>query len=330
MNQISCPNCQAINREEANYCARCGQRLNGARNEIDETPTQPYSAPPLESFDSDAMQTTPTRPSLALHVGQRTDTGRVRQSNEDSLLVLDLTWNNISIGRPAGLFVVADGMGGHEGGEIASGLLVKAIAQLAIGEWLPRLVEDGAEPNDHGEWLSGAIQSGNERIYEWSRQAGVEMGTTVVAALIIGNRGHIAHVGDSRAYRINDQGMERLTVDHSLVESLVVANRLSPEKAREHPQVNVIYRTIGDQRQVAVDINPVHLVQGDTLLLCSDGLTGMLTDKTIFQLVIGATHPQAACDALVEAANQAGGDDNVTVVVITLQSLSAAGGAPPA
>jgi protein phosphatase len=156
------------------------------------------------------------------------------------------------------------------------------------------------------------------------------MGTTVVAALIIGNRGHIAHVGDSRAYRINTQGMERLTVDHSLVESLVVANRLSPEKAREHPQVNVIYRTIGDQHQVAVDINPVYLDQGDTLLLCSDGLTGMLTDETIFQLVSGAAHPQAACDALVEAANQAGGDDNITVIVITLQSLSAAAGAQSA
>ncbi len=329
MNQTRCPYCQAINREGANFCTRCGQKLNGARLEIDETPTLPYAAPPQESPSLDTQPTVSAPPSLALHVGQRTDTGRVRQSNEDSLLVLDLTWSNVSIGRPAGLFVVADGMGGHEGGEIASGMLVKAIARLAMVEWLPRLVGEGAESNDHGEWLSGAIQGGNERIYEWARRADIEMGTTVVAALITGNRGHIAHVGDSRAYRINAHGVERLTVDHSLVESLVVANQLSREQAREHPQVNVIYRTIGDQHQVAVDINPVRLDPGDSLLLCSDGLTGALTDETIFQMVSGATHPQAACDALIEAANQSGGDDNITVIIITLQSLSPAADAPP-
>lgn len=327
MNQIRCPNCQAINREAANFCTRCGQKLNGARHEIDETPTQPYRAQSQESPDSDTLHSIPAQPSLVLHVGQRTDTGRVRQSNEDSLLVLDLTWSNIAISRPAGLFVVADGMGGHEGGEIASGMMVKAIARLAIEEWLPRLMEEGAEPNDHGEWLSGAIQGSNARIYEWARRAGIEMGTTVVAALITGDRGHIAHVGDSRAYRINAQGVERLTVDHSLVENLVVTNQLSREQAREHPQVNVIYRTIGDQYEVAVDINPVRLDPGDSLLLCSDGLTGALADETILQLVRSASHPQEACDRLIEAANQSGGDDNITAIVITLQSLYPAAGA---
>lgn len=237
------------------------------------------------------------------------------------MLALELAWNNVSVGRAAGLFVVADGMGGHEGGEIASGMLVKTIARLAVNEWLCRIAE-GDETDDHGEWLSGVIQSSNEHIYDWARRAGVEMGTTVVAALLTGNRGHIAHVGDSRAYRINAQGMERLTVDHSLVESLVVANQISREKAREHPKVNVIYRTIGDQQQVAVDINPISLSEGDSILLCSDGLTGMLTDEAIFELVHPAASPQAACDMLVEAANKAGGDDNITVVLIKLESLS--------
>jgi protein phosphatase len=229
-------------------------------------------------------------------------------------------WSNVSVGRPAGLFIVADGMGGHEGGEIASGMLVKAIARLAVAEWLPRLAE-GEEQNDHGEWLSGAVQSANEHIYEWARQAGLEMGTTVVVALLIGDRGHIAHVGDSRAYRINPAGLERLTIDHSLVESLVVANQISREEARDHPQVNVIYRTIGDKQQVEIDVSPVRLTRGDSLLLCSDGLTGMLTDESIHQIVSAAASPQAACDALVDAANKAGGEDNITVMIIKLETL---------
>jgi protein phosphatase len=262
----------------------------------------------------------PLRPSYDLHVGRRTDVGRVRQSNEDSLLALELVWSNTSVGRPAGLFVVADGMGGHEGGEIASGMLVQAIARLAVAEWLPRLAEGEAQ-DDHGEWLAGAIQSANERIYDWARQAGLEMGTTIVAALLTGDRGHIAHVGDSRAYRINGAGPERLTIDHSLVESLVVANQISREEARDHPQVNVIYRTIGDKEQVEIDVSPVRLARGDALLLCSDGLTGMLTDESIHQIVSAAASPQAACDALIDAANKAGGEDNITVMIIKLESL---------
>jgi protein phosphatase len=290
---------------------------------IDEAPTLPRIAPAEASNSPDELQTMPLRVSYDLHVGRRTDVGRTRTSNEDSLLALELAWSNMSIGRPAGLFVVADGMGGHEGGEIASGMLVRAIARLAVDEWLPRLMES-EEQDDHGEWLSGAIQSGNERVYEWAKGAGLEMGTTVVAALLVGDRGHIAHVGDSRAYRINAAGLERLTIDHSLVESLVVANQISREEAREHPQVNVIYRTIGDRQQVAIDVNPARLARGDSLLLCSDGLTSMLTDEVIHQIATSAASPQTACDALVEAANRAGGEDNISVIIIKLESLPVA------
>ena len=122
--------------------------------------------------------------SLDLRVGRRTDVGQLRELNEDSLLTLDLVWSNKSISRPVGLFVVADGMGGHEGGEIASGLLVRAVAQHATSELLPRTTAAGGEPMDYGAWLTAAIQAGNVEVFERSQTAGNDMGTTVVAALV--------------------------------------------------------------------------------------------------------------------------------------------------
>lgn len=260
--------------------------------------------------------------SLDLRVGRRTDVGQLRELNEDSLLVLDLVWSNKSISRPVGLFVVADGMGGHEGGEIASGLLVRAIAQHAASELLPRTTASAGEPLDYGIWLTNAIQAGNVEVYERSQKAHIDMGTTVVAALVTGDEAHIAHVGDSRAYLISADGIRQRTVDHSLVESLIASNQITREEARNHPQSNVIYRTIGDKRQVVVDLDLVTLAPGDSLLLCSDGLSGMITDEMIYQIVTAADSPQAACDALIAAANRAGGEDNVTAVIVRAESLS--------
>ncbi len=260
--------------------------------------------------------------SLDLRVGRRTDVGQLRELNEDSLLTLDLVWNNKSVSRPLGLFVVADGMGGHEGGEIASGLLVRSIAQHAAGELLPRTTAGGGEPLDYGEWLTAAIQAGNVEVFERSQKAHNDMGTTVVAALVVGDEAYVAHVGDSRAYLIDADGIRQITVDHSLVESLIASNQITREEARTHPQSNVIYRTIGDKRQVVVDLNPVTLAAGDALLLCSDGLSGMLTDDLIHQLVVTARSAQAACDELIAAANRAGGEDNVTAILIRAEALS--------
>lgn len=260
--------------------------------------------------------------SLDLRVGRRTDVGQLRELNEDSLLTLDLVWSNKSVSRPVGLFVVADGMGGHEGGEVASGLLVRAVAQHAASELLPRTTAAGGDPMDFGAWLTAAIQSGNVEVYERSQQAGNDMGTTVVAALVAGDEVYIAHVGDSRAYRINSDGIQQITVDHSLVESLVASNQITREEARHHPQSNVIYRTIGDKRQVTVDLDLLTLASHDSLLLCSDGLSGMLTDETIHRLVMSAASPQAACDALIDAANRAGGEDNITAIIIRAEALA--------
>ena len=257
-------------------------------------------------------------PSFDLRVGRRTDVGRLRELNEDSLLVLDSMWSNKSIGKPLGLFVVADGMGGHEGGEIASGLLVQSVAGR-MAELMPRAGAPDTPP-DYGAWLADVIQAGNVAVFERSQAAGNDMGTTVVAVLIAGNQAYIAHVGDSRVYLMRPAGLEQITVDHSLVESLVASNQITREEARTHPQANVIYRTIGDKRQVTVDLDQVALEPGDTLLLCSDGLSGMVRDETMQQIVAGAASPQVACDALVDAANAGGGEDNITVILVRLES----------
>ncbi len=322
MNEIICPNCYRLNRQGARFCAVCGRVLTVPLPDDDESPTRP-SGPAVDNIEqSDDLDanTMPVSHNLDFHVGRHTDVGRRREINEDSLLVLDLFWANRSLGHPAGLFVVADGMGGHKDGEIASGMLVRSLARQAVDEWLPDIINAPDEPAVGSDWLVAAIQRGNTEIFERSRQAGFEMGTTVVAALVVGDQAYIAHVGDSRVYRVNARGIERLTADHSLVESLVSAHQISPEEARHHPQSNVIYRTIGDHPQVVVDLKALRLLPGDRLLLCSDGLSGMLTDGMIRDEIMGAATPQSACMSLVDAANEAGGEDNCSVILIELKS----------
>lgn len=321
MNVSTCPNCRFPNRRGANFCAMCGRELTHdlSAGHSDNAPTMPFNPSWPELAAAEDADTLQARANLDVHVGRHTDVGRLRESNEDSLLVLEGTWNNRSVSRPVGLFVVADGIGGNEGGEIASGMLVSGLARRAA-ELLPAMLA-AEEPFNGGAWLTAAIQACNEEIYEWAREAGYDMGTTVVAVLLQGEQATVAHVGDSRVYLINAGRIEQLTVDHSLVESLVIANQISREEARAHPNANVIYRTVGDQPDVVVDLRAVRLMPGDRLLLCSDGLSGMIADGMIHGLVLSASSPQAACVALVDAANEAGGEDNCTVVLVELQAL---------
>jgi protein phosphatase len=149
------------------------------------------------------------------------------------------------------------------------------------------------------------------------RKMGSDMGSTIVMAVADGNQVCTGHVGDSRAYLINDQGIRALTTDHSLVERLIDTGQITREEARHHPQRNVIYRTMGDKPKLEVETAVHNFSQGDHLLLCSDGLNGMVTDEVIRQIVMEASSsPQDACDRLIQAANAAGGDDNITVVVL--------------
>jgi len=259
-----------------------------------------------------AVLSTPV--SLDYRVGRRTDVGRSRTLNEDSLLTIDIVRNQQSISRPLGVFLVADGMGGHAAGEVASGTIVNAIAQRALTDLAPA----NSGRVDRLPWLQEVVAATNRKIYDMRQAAGTDMGSTLVMTVMDGDQAYVAHVGDSRAYLINAGGIKRLTVDHSLVQRLVTTGQITEQEARTHEQRNVIYRTMGDRAEVEVDTSVHTLAVGDRLLLCCDGMSGQVEDDKIAQIVMGAANPQAASEALVDAANAAGGPDNITAVVIEL------------
>ncbi|MEW6059518.1 MAG: Stp1/IreP family PP2C-type Ser/Thr phosphatase [Actinomycetota bacterium] len=220
-----------------------------------------------------------------------TDIGRVREGNEDSYLVDD------------GLYAVADGMGGHRGGEVASSLALKT---------LQTLFHQGT-----GD-LDDQVQEANRAVFEKSihdrRVAG--MGTTLTAALSQGEHVRLAHVGDSRAYLLRHGELHQLTEDHTLVRQMVAEGEISEEEAEAHPRRSVLTRALGVDMWVHVDDLVIDVEGDDRLLLCTDGLTAMTSAQRIRQILGEHPDPQAAADALVAAANEAGGVDNTTVVIV--------------
>ncbi|MGD1050445.1 MAG: Stp1/IreP family PP2C-type Ser/Thr phosphatase [Solirubrobacteraceae bacterium] len=228
-----------------------------------------------------------------------TDTGHQRSTNEDSHFAR------------SPLFVIADGMGGAQAGEVAS--------QLAITHFSDGLPDgDGAERQ-----LERAVQEANADIHALSerdaRRAG--MGTTLTAAYVGADEVSFAHVGDSRAYLLRDGRLERVTEDHSLVEELLRQGRLTEEEAEEHPQRSIITRALGPEPDVDVDTFTLKAAAGDIFLICSDGLTSMVPDATIAEIVTQADDIAAAAERLVAAALDAGGRDNVTVVLFRLEQV---------
>ena len=244
---------------------------------------------------------------VAEHVA-RTDTGRQRATNEDSYL------------ERAPVFVVADGMGGAQAGEVASQIAVAHFAQE----------RPGADGGDAREQLVRAAHDANAEIFALSeadtRRAG--MGTTLTAAYVGSSEVFVAHVGDSRAYRWRGGELERITEDHSLVEELVRQGRLTEEEAEEHPQRSIITRALGPEPAVEVDTFVVGAQAGDVYLLCSDGLTSMVGEAAIAEVLAHARDLTEAADELVAAALDAGGRDNVTVVLFRVEEVGPSADGP--
>lgn len=298
--------------------------LSPAVQQLFEAALMPPGFSTAEAF-AQAWQeaiTATTPPQAVEHcMWQSTDTGIARSLNEDGLFTVQFNKYLESVPYPLGVYVVADGMGGHAAGEVASGAIVNAIAQKVFSELT--ISPGQVSPEEHRKWIESAIQEANKVVFDMGRKAGSDMGSTVVMAVLERNAVHIGHVGDSRAYRISEQGIEALTTDHSLVERLVAAHQITREEAQRHPQRNVIYRTLGDKSTLEVDTATHILEAGDRLLLCSDGLNGMVKDEVIQQIVMEqSTSPQDACVRLIEAANAAGGDDNISVVVVELSGVA--------
>lgn len=247
---------------------------------------------------ADRKSLMPNQSSKAMF-GSRTDVGCVRDHNEDSLIV-----------APP-LFVVADGMGGHAAGEVASEISVDTVAKLA-----PKTADTEA--------LGKAVVAANYAVINAAQEKGRHgMGTTMTAAILDKERLAIAQVGDSRAYLLHQGHMQQLTRDHSLMADMIEAGEITPEEARVHPQRSVITRALGTDPNMQPDLYEINVAAGDRLLLCSDGLTSMLEDFEIQQTLQDTRDPQKAATLLVNQAISAGGFDNITVIVVDIAGNSA-------
>jgi len=239
-------------------------------------------------------------------LGAMTDVGLTRQLNEDN-------WGWSKLSPRATLYVVADGMGGHDGGEVASELAVTTICEVA------QRAEADEPPQEAGleELLDTAFQTANNTIKDEAESRHIDMGTTLVSMLLIDNRlAYVANVGDSRAYMMRDQALHQLTEDHSLVAKMVERGRISAEEARHHPHSNILLRTVGTERDVEIDIFRVDVQEGDRILMCSDGLWGEVEDRDIESILNTYADPRIAARELVRASHHGGGKDNVTLMIV--------------
>ena len=295
-----CPLCGQGNRSGARFCQRCGASLTGA----------PAKEPPMVSV-----------PPLSFRIAARSDIGRVRRINQDMVAQAELP---LATGQIAQLCLVADGMGGAKAGELAS-----KIATEVMTAQLSRVAAQTA-PDDASwqEALRAAAVAANSAVYRESKAdpAHQGMGTTLTVALIVGDRVHLASVGDTRAYLINARGVTvdnasvaQLTSDHSLVARLVDIGQITAEQARTHPQRNLLYRSVGTDPTVEIDTRSEQIDAGDVILLCSDGLFGFVRDEEIARIAIEEHAPDRACTALIALANSRGGSDNISVVIIRVE-----------
>ncbi|MGB9800506.1 MAG: PP2C family protein-serine/threonine phosphatase [Thermanaerothrix sp.] len=247
-------------------------------------------------------------------VGVGQSIGRQRERNEDALFSLTSILSDGNLELPFGVFIVADGMGGHEHGEVASGVAVRAMAEYVLSRsYLPFLSMEDRQRGSLQEVMENGVIQAQQAVVKYAPGGG----TTLTAALVVGEQVTLAHVGDSRAYFVYPDGrMQVVTQDHSLVHRLVELGQISEQEALVHPQRNVLYRALGQSEPFRPDIHTHPMPHPGYLMICSDGLWGVLSDQEMFQIIAGARNPVLACKNLVEAANSAGGPDNISVILV--------------
>jgi len=304
--------------------------LEGATAPLDKTKnTERQSAPsPIPNIHIPDDGSTQKLPDLDLKLssattekgiiyGHYTDVGQIRSNNQDAVLSF-LSSSSSSEEQPEfGIFIIADGMGGHHDGEKASAVTTRVVAHHISQEvFLPMLSKEDSDANRPtiSEVMREAVQQANRKVTELVPDGG----TTVTASAIIGDLAYIGHVGDSRAYIIDKDGIEQITRDHSLVQRLIELEQLTPEDALEHPNRNVLYRAIGQNENIDVDAVTRRLMPGSRLLICTDGLWNLVPEDEIRSTTQSSPTPQAACETLVKLANERGGPDNISVVIVKI------------
>jgi len=276
---------------------------------------------------------------IRVQVFGKTDLGRTREHNEDCFLVADLTRNAASlqpgvreheVGERGSLFVVADGMGGAAAGELASDMATQAIYNHLSKTW----ASDRETTEQRFAYrLKEAVEAANTELHAYAK-AHPEvrgMGTTTTAAGVLGEHAYLSQVGDSRAYLIRGGAAHQLTKDQSLMQRLVEAGELTEEEAAQSERRNIILQALGPDPRVKVDLTHQELRRGDMLVLCSDGLSGQVKKEEIAEVVTREPTLQAACERLIALANERGGPDNITVIIVRVdgEGLRAADGADP-
>lgn len=243
--------------------------------------------------------------------GWAVDKGKRRSHNEDSVAGVELTLNDGDVEKSVGIYALADGVGGESYGEVASNIAVHTVTEKIMEQ-----LNDSEAPfeADYETWLRNAVEAANQEIYLDYK----EMATTLVTMILVDQMAYIANVGDSRAYRLDDDGMQQVTEDQSMVQVLVNAGVIQEDEAVNHPYKNVLNQAVGDEEIVLPDFYITALEEGGYLLLCSDGLTNELDDNTIYSIVMNSSSPQEACDELIEQANLKGGRDNISVLIVAL------------
>lgn len=240
---------------------------------------------------------------ISLKYGIKTDRGLKRQINEDSCNVL------AGLSGVPTCFVIADGMGGHKSGEVAS--------QKAVDLVCHHLIDAKWDIDDASELLKNIINNVNEEIYKFSLmdESTQGMGTTLIIATIKNDKLYIGHVGDSRVYLIRDNIIKKITWDHSFTEELVKNGSITKDEAINHPKKHMITRAVGFEADLLVDTYEIEITENDIILLCTDGLTNMIDEDIILDIIKKEEDPQVACDSLVQNANNRGGEDNITVII---------------
>ena len=276
--------------------------------EADTRPTRPLAA-----AAASIPMCVDLHPGLA--VAQATDVGLKRRRNEDSYWVMGSELCDRAGTKPIGLFVVADGMGGHEAGDAASSAATRVVASYVAREFVVPFLVDHSHSNSLppiAEVLSRAIETAHVIV---SRQI-PNAGTTLTAALVLANRVYLAHVGDSRAYLFSQQGFHQLTQDHSLRSQLRAHAKENPDLDTENVNRNLLYKAVGQQGTLDVDTTLKDFPPSSCLLLCTDGLWDKVPDHEIRNILFISPTPKAAVRQLIAEANQRGGDDNVTAILV--------------
>jgi serine/threonine protein phosphatase PrpC len=250
-----------------------------------------------------------------INVGYGLSVGKQRTHNEDAFFTLTTMFSFNESQLPFGLYVIADGMGGHKNGEIASELAIRTIVGYILTEIYTPMMSLNPQPSElsYKEIFHSGIEKANTEILKKSYGGG----TTVTAVLIVGEQMTIAHVGDSRVYSVDKEGnLEALTRDHSLVRRLQELGQITPEEAAVHPQRNVLYRALGQGEPFEPEVISTSRPDGGSLLVCSDGLWSIVTQEVISGIIKLGKSPQQICDKLIDAANDTGGPDNISAIFV--------------